>query len=122
LVPNLPLPMDSVLTVRFRARAVFQDGTIAPVRMVWRFATGGAGVSVTAVPQPAGRVLVAVASTGDASPMAHEPVEIDRGARVIARGQTQADGTVTLSVPGPGRYLAKIATGNAMAFWEGASS
>lgn len=119
LVPDLPLPAETVLTAHFLARAVFQDGEVKPIRLVWQFATGGAAISVAAVPQARGQVKIAVASTGEGIAFAREPVAIYQGVHIVATGITNSQGEVALRVPGPGIYLAKAATGNAVEFQEG---
>lgn len=119
LVPYLPLPPDTVLTVRFSAEVVFQDGKEAAVHLSWQFATGGGAVSVTAIPQGGHRVRVAVASTGQGVALAGERVRIYRGRAMVASARTNRQGWADLNLPrGTGWYLAKTATGNAMAFKE----
>ncbi len=119
LVPLAPLPMDAELTASFSAQAVFQQGTVAPVHRLWHFATGGAAVSVTAVPRGHDRVDVAVSSTGGGIGWARTPVWLFRGRRRMASGRTNADGLVCLRTAGPGTYRVKVATGNAIEFTEG---
>lgn len=118
-VPTLPLAPDAVYTVRFRAVATYQDGTRAPLRLTWRFATGGSDASVTAVPER-GAVHLLIARAGSGTPAAKMPVEVVRtrgtGRTEVSAGTTNRAGMVTLKVPRPGRYLAITGTGNAMAF------
>lgn len=119
LVPNLPLAPDTVYTVRLRADVTYQDGVKAPLRLTWRFATGGSDQSVSAVPA-AGAVQLLVARAGSGTPAPLMPVEVLRvsetGLTKVSGGTTDRAGMVTLKLSKPGRYLAVASTGNAMAF------
>lgn len=117
LVPNLWLNPDTVYTVHFSARAVYQSGAVRPIRLRWQFATGGAALSVSATVAQ-GKAVVAVAQSGSGTAVANEPVVLERGSQRVRAATTNANGSVTFALSGPGNYVARTATGNAVQFRE----
>ncbi|MDA8193616.1 MAG: CAP domain-containing protein [Thermaerobacter sp.] len=126
LVPQRPLPANSVFTVSVAADARYYDGKWRPVRISWRFATGGADQSVLAVPLRQARLLVSVLQAGSGHPVAAAPVLVVRSGRAarrrsaLARGRTDRNGVAIIRLPRPapaGRYDAITRTGNGVTFW-----
>lgn len=125
IVPRIATLPDTVYTVVIDVQAHFLDGHWRPVRLVWKYATGGSNQSVIAIPVSSHKVSVSVVRAGSGRPLPAIPVSLDyqkkdkMGWRTIAYGTSNAQGQVTIDLRqglGPGRYQVITSQGNGGTF------
>ena len=114
MVPDVVLDPYTVYTVNFSSEAIYQDGHPRRLHLRWKFATGGADLSVVAFRATPHTVDVTVAQSGSGTPQADQPIRLCRRGRTIAVGETNAQGTAVFTVSGRGRLRVVAAGGNAM--------
>ncbi len=114
MVPDVVLDPYTVYTVKFSAEAVYQDGHQGRLRLQWKFATGGADLSVVAFRASPDTVQVTVAQSGNGIVEADQPIKICRHGRTIAFGKTDRRGTALFTVAGGGPLWVVAAGGNGM--------
>ncbi len=126
MVPMRPLRGNSVYVAHLVGRATFDDGMDRPIRLTWRFATGGQNQSLAATVESPVTVVIADMTAGSGVTIGGEPITLYRRQgrqplKVVARGRTNWDGlwTLTLAHHQAGEYEAVSATNNATVFWWG---
>jgi hypothetical protein len=126
LVPRASLRPHAWYTVRASAQAEFNDGSRRPVRVQWRFRTGGSDQSLAATVTSSQTALLAVVRTGSGVPQKNVPLTLFRTGRPmpvkIGEGATNDNGLwrVSRTKGGSGYYEAVSSSGNRVVFWWGA--
>lgn len=126
LVPRRQLLPNSEYRAMVSAEALFNDGTVRPVKLGWCFATGGAPDTVAAEVESGVRAKIADVVAGSGVPVGGEVMTLyrrrtGRPLSFVGRGKTNGQGLwiATRFVPKPGYYEAVAGSGNATVFWWG---
>ncbi len=125
-VPKRRLMPNSEYRVAVQAEALYNNGTVRPLTLGWRFATGGAPDTVAAEVESGSRAKIADVAAGSGVPVGGEVMTLYRRRTgrplcFVERGRTNGQGLwiVTRFVPKPGYYEAVAGSGNATVFWWG---
>ncbi|MCY0878994.1 MAG: CAP domain-containing protein [Firmicutes bacterium] len=128
MVPLKPLAPNRIYAAHLLAKALYNNGSVRPVRLSWHFATGGGSQSVSATVESPSKVVIADMTAGSGVTIGGEPLSLyrrlpRRRLRLIARGNTNWQGLWTFAWKQhpAGEYEVVSGSDNAVVFWWGAS-